>query len=60
MITARAAANHDGWLEVFGLWYFTNIFAEDNHPRPLYWRGTARDLCLAEGIVFDERDPQTH
>ncbi len=51
---AEKAAAVAGWLGVMGYWFFTDLFRIHEHERPAYFRGTARDLCLSQGIEFDE------
>jgi hypothetical protein len=54
MKNARVAAARAGWLEWFGIWVFTDIARLDEYDRPAYFQGTARDLCLSQGIDFEE------
>jgi hypothetical protein len=54
-MNARAAAIAEGWFDWFGYWYFLDpVRFVEEVARPFYFRGTARELCLAQGIEFHD------
>ncbi len=51
-MTAEKAAAMAGWFGVAGIvWFFTGVPTGDE---PLCIFGPARDVCLLQGIEFDE------
>jgi hypothetical protein len=50
IVTPIDAAQRAGWFYWFGYWFCTDSLAILNLEAPHCWRGTARDLCLAQGI----------
>lgn len=55
-MNAERAAYRHGWFEWFGYWLHLDVAAFFNLERPAYWRGNARDLCLGQGIPFEQED----
>lgn len=53
MTPYQRSANQAGWFEWFGVWLHTSPW-ESGFERPHYWRGTARDLCLSQGLETGE------
>ena len=52
---ARKAAIRAGWYEVLlNYWCHENFLSVFLGERPMYFNGSARDLCLSQGIDFDE------
>lgn len=48
--SARAA----GWFQWFGTWLHVFPLQSWEHYRPTHYTGTARDLCLSQGLFTGE------
>lgn len=48
------SAHADGWFRWFGVWLHLRPWEAWECYRPLYFIGTARDLCLAHGLYTGE------
>lgn len=52
---ARKAAAAEGWYELIpNHWVHNDLMAVLFRTKPLYFIGSARDLCLGNGIDFDD------
>lgn len=52
---ARKAAMNEGWYEILpNYWVHDDPLAILMWEKPLYWNGSAKDLCLGQGIKFDD------
>jgi hypothetical protein len=56
-VTPIQAATRAGWFFWLGDWYCCDLAAVLHLEAPPRWTGTARDLCLAQGIAFAEASP---
>jgi hypothetical protein len=56
-LPAIQAATRAGWFYWLGDWYTTDLAAVLHLEAPPRWTGTARDLCLAQGLEFAEARP---
>lgn len=54
MVTPERAARRAGWFPWLDYWLHLDTTAVLHLEKPPYWRGSARDLCLAQGITFTE------
>ncbi len=54
-MNAREAAVAAGWIPSWlgDVWYTTDHEAVMALEKPVVWSGTARDLCLSQGIEHD-------
>jgi hypothetical protein len=50
----RKIAHANGWFEWFGVWLHPFPWETLTMERPPYWNGTARELCLSQGLSTGE------
>lgn len=56
-MTAEEAVKEEGWYQCWFMpnyWCHFDFFSVFMWDKPLYWKGTAEDLCLAYGYKFNE------
>ncbi len=55
-MNAREAAVAAGWIPSWlgDVWYTTDADGVMALGKPVVWRGTAKDLCLAQGIPHND------
>lgn len=50
----QRAANAAGWFNWFGTWLHVSPWESWENYRPTHYTGTARELCLSQGILTGE------
>ncbi len=54
-MNAKQAAHNAGWYTFdYHHWFHYDMIGYLMHEKPLYFIGKAKDLCLGNGIDFDE------
>jgi hypothetical protein len=55
MTTCEQSAADDGWFFWLGAWFHIYPWETANYERPHYIIGSARDVCLLQGLDTGER-----